>query len=637
MFSNQINNNLKNQQSSVEKRIICMNCGNCFDLPKFLPCGETICKTCLDCLCFKSSILGHDDPIIESTFCKTISNNFYCPFCHQIHIRPQEDFQTNRAILNLMSIQTAKPIENLLSSNSDSLLDLQTQSHLNVSFEMEQLLNRLKAVVNDLKKGITNSELKLKENSMLIREKINQNTASIIDELNSIRMQMLNEVDKYDNNLLFCSIDIDKEEKQFKIKELLDQTDKHLNKLHNDLKNKKMYTKESIHEEIKILEKELLTKADIIRNFFSLKDHLVFDDTNIKLIQANTDLKSLIGTISFKPFLPQVNEVDSNNNSSNCSNSNIALTPTEDDENFNSIDYSKVITDSLKLHGDVFVSLFEAEDYDNQEFVLGMNQKSEKQQRFKTHLKLLDSNFKKLEDLINFDFLLVHMQIYKKFLILLAYETDVFTLSLYNNKLKLLKKQNLNFSPSYFNVFENGIYLLVKQTEHQTDSLISVFDWDLNEVTCIELDAVLKKNRFYLNNTNDLFIINEKIFLVDKLNSRINVISCKNGDIIKEIYYKNRGKFQKQQQKLPSIQQLPKMNNNNFFIQINSFENVIVVDAVEKVLFILDNKNTSLSQNVVYKKNLSFIQCITSFHLIDNYVYMIHDTNNKIIYTVRVQ
>ena len=88
---------------------------------------------------------------------------------------------------------------------------------------------------------------------------------------------------------------------------------------------------------------------------------------------------------------------------------------------------------------------------------------------------------------------------------------------------------------------------------------------------------------------------------------------------------------------MPAIQQLPKKNNNDYLIQINSFENVIVVDTVEKVLFILDIKCSSMSQNIVYKKHLGFIQDISSFQIIDDYVYMIHDKINKIIHTIHVQ
>jgi hypothetical protein len=376
---------------------------------------------------------------------------------------------------------------------------LQSSHHKDASDEMESLLMHLKMEVSELKLNITSSESKLRENSNLIRDKINQNTAAIIETLNLQRIQMLNEVDKYDNNLLTCTSDHSKTENQFSIKELLDQTDNQLNEWYKLINiNKKTLIKEStIRKEIqvvKLLEERLLAKKDLILNFFALKEHIVFDDSNVKLIQANMDFKPLIGTLSFKPAQALLSEIDTNNKSINLNDKcTPPLTSSAVDENFKSIDYSKLITDSLKPYNDVFVALFETEDLENQEFVLAVNQKSERQQRFKTNLKLFDSKLNKLEDLINFDFLLIRMQIYKKYLVLLAHEVDVLSISLYDNKLKLIKKQTLNFCPLYFNVFENGIYLLVDQSEHQTDSLIIVYDWELKEVNTLEFDAVLKK------------------------------------------------------------------------------------------------------------------------------------------------
>jgi hypothetical protein len=61
------------------------------------------------------------------------------------------------------------------------LSDLQTSHHKDASDEMESLLMHLKMEVSELKLNITSSESKLRENSNLIRDKINQNTAAIID------------------------------------------------------------------------------------------------------------------------------------------------------------------------------------------------------------------------------------------------------------------------------------------------------------------------------------------------------------------------------------------------------------------------------------------------------------------------
>jgi hypothetical protein len=608
-------------QRDIEKKLFCQNCNKRFDVPKFLPCGETICLNCLNFLTMSNSLFFNENQMNGNSFKK--NTNFNCPFCMQIHIRPQEDFPTNRLLLDMLNIQPTKVV---IPSSSPTLSDI--TSHLNASIEMETLLNQLKVMVNDLKSNITTSEKKLKDNCATIRNKIAQNTTNIINEINSMNIIMLNEVDKYESNLLSCVIDPVKKD-NFNIKDLLNQADDQLNKWYNLLSiNKKTHINENtIRKEIqtvKKLEETLLNKNDIIRNFFALKEHLVFDDTNVKLVQSNVDLKSLIGTLSFKQ--PQLSEIDCNNNINNTS------VKAADMENCKVIDYSKIISEKdLKTCKEILVSLFKETNTDQEKYIIGINHNTERQpQRYKTNIKLLDDKLVKLGDSINYDCQLIQMHIFNKFLIVLAYEGDIFTLNLYDCHLKLLKKQPLSFCPLYFNINEDGIYLLIKQHSdyQQPDSLICLFDWELNEVESNEMNYVLKKNRFYLNNTNDLFIINEKIYLVDKLNSMINIISCKNGDIIKTIYYNSRAKNQ--------TAALPKLNSNNFLILINSFENVIVVDVVEKMLFILDSKSSSISQNIVYKKNLGFVQNISSLELIGNYVYMIHDKINKLIHIVNV-
>ena len=614
-------------QNETEIKLICMNCTKRYDIPKVLPCGDTICQSCLNNLCTKQRIVSLDGHQNENLSIKI--DRFFCPFCKSIHKRPQGDFQTNRALLEILKIQPAKIV--IQASSSSSLSSSPTDHHHLMSIEMHNLLDQIKPVVNELKQSITTSEKKFKENLNTIRNKIGENALNIINEVNLVKKQMLNEVDKYEDNLLSIGIDPSKADNQFNIKDLLDDTDAQLNDWYLLLKvDKKTHIDESAllkqMQDAKKLKEKLLIKPDLVQNFFQLKEHLVFNDSNVKLMQNNIDFKSLIGNLSLKAAQTPISVTDGNNN-----NLTVQL---NENENCNVIDYSKVITDNLNPHNDIFISLFN--NGDTFEYVLGINQKHVSKQRFKSNLKLLDSKSAKLEESINFDCLLVRMLEYKTYLITLAFENDKFALTLYDNALKLLKKKIINFTPLYVNVYEDGIYLLTKEIEyHESTPLIHVFDWNLKEVDSTELDQVLKNNRFYLNNTSDLFIINDKIFLVDKLNSRINIISCKNGDIIKEIYYNNRVKSPQQQ----AIQkQLPKVNaGQNFFIEINSFENVIVLDVIEKVLIILDNKICSMNQNIIYKKNLGFIQNISSFQLIDNYVFMIHDKVNKLIHTIHVK
>ena len=221
----------------------------------------------------------------------------------------------------------------------------------------------------------------------------------------------------------------------------------------------------------------------------------------------------------------------------------------------------------------------------------------------------------------------------------MAYENEVYTLNVYDTKLKTLKnKIQLEYKPFYINICIYGIYVLSR--ESSPSKIAHMYDWTLNEIDSFEINRALRENQFYLPMLSDLYIINDKLFLVDKFNSMVNVISCKSCTVLNTIRYNyqhtNRIKIQSQAT-AAAAQQMPKTNVNNFLIRINSFENLIIVDSQEKILVILDGKTSSnMNQNVIYKKSLSFIQNISSLQLIENYVFMIHDKIEKLIHIVDI-
>ena len=354
-------------QFEIEKKFLCMNCKKRYDIPKFLPCGENICLSCLNRLVSQAADLN---------FLSNVKNvkHFPCPFCQQLHMRPSEDFQTNRALLEILNIQPAKVVSATPSSGVPSV-SLLSQA---ASFEMEQMLNKLKIVVADLKGIINNSEKGHKDYCNSIRSKISQNTAKIINEVNNISANMISQIDNYENNLLYYTIDASKNQK-FSIKEILDETDNQLNSWYKFLSaNKKALIDEKLIRtkmmNVKELEEKLVNKSDLIKNFFGLKEQLIFDDTNVKLLQSNIDFKSLLGAISFKPS--QFTEVDVNNNQNQDQNT---VENAVDDGKCKVIDYSSVLSDNLRIYKDLFLCLFKDNESVEYEYMLGVNQLCEKQ------------------------------------------------------------------------------------------------------------------------------------------------------------------------------------------------------------------------------------------------------------------
>ena len=73
------------EENQVNKLFICQKCNQKYDVPRLLPCGETICSYCVE--------------IIELTN----SNEIKCPMCEVNHVKPSNGFPLNKAIFNLMN------------------------------------------------------------------------------------------------------------------------------------------------------------------------------------------------------------------------------------------------------------------------------------------------------------------------------------------------------------------------------------------------------------------------------------------------------------------------------------------------------------------------------------------------------
>jgi hypothetical protein len=69
----------------TEELLKCLLCKQRFDLPKLLPCGESVCSTCIDALC--------SDKLVQ------------CPLCGQDHVVPDSGFPTQKLLVSILNAQ----------------------------------------------------------------------------------------------------------------------------------------------------------------------------------------------------------------------------------------------------------------------------------------------------------------------------------------------------------------------------------------------------------------------------------------------------------------------------------------------------------------------------------------------------
>ena len=75
--------------NQVNDTLLCQHCKGRLDIPKILPCGETICSFCVSSL-------------------KVVDKIFDCVACKQKHEMPKDGLLNNIALLKILSIKPTK-------------------------------------------------------------------------------------------------------------------------------------------------------------------------------------------------------------------------------------------------------------------------------------------------------------------------------------------------------------------------------------------------------------------------------------------------------------------------------------------------------------------------------------------------
>ena len=172
--------------SNIIPKIVCENCKRDFDVPKLLPCGESVCDSCL------------------TEFCNNNKSKIKCPFCEESHKVPKSGFPTQKLLQNLLSIGTL---------NDSVRASIDNTEH----------------VIKDLTDSYDTAQSKVKSHCEFMKSEIEISVESTIDELNQLKLKMFDEIDIYEQSRLE-NIEKDSVEKR-NFKEHLDASLNRLNRL----------------------------------------------------------------------------------------------------------------------------------------------------------------------------------------------------------------------------------------------------------------------------------------------------------------------------------------------------------------------------------------------------------------------
>jgi len=151
--------------NQVNKALLCQYCEGRLDIPKLLPCGETICSFC------ETNIQVNDQM-------------FDCLVCKQQHEMPKDGFKINKSLSKILVIE----LTNVSRGEAyDSLM---------------KLLDKIQKKLNLLKLGIDNSIDLVKEHLMDLKSDVQLTAEEVIQQVNDISTKIIEEIDEYEKDLI---------------------------------------------------------------------------------------------------------------------------------------------------------------------------------------------------------------------------------------------------------------------------------------------------------------------------------------------------------------------------------------------------------------------------------------------------
>ena len=152
--------------NKVNNALLCKQCEGRLDIPKILPCGETICSYC------------------ETSIQVNENNMFDCLVCKDKHEMPKNGFLTSKALSEILSIKLTKV-------SRGKAFDL-----------LEKSLDNMLKKRSYIKLGIENSTDFVKEYCIDLRNDVQLATEGVIQQINDINVEIINEIDEYEKELI---------------------------------------------------------------------------------------------------------------------------------------------------------------------------------------------------------------------------------------------------------------------------------------------------------------------------------------------------------------------------------------------------------------------------------------------------
>jgi len=236
----------------IKNVLCCKHCEQRLDVPKMLPCGETICLLCEASIQVRNKL-------------------FDCFVCKTEHEMPKNGFLLNKSVVEMLS---AKPC--ILSRG-------QAFDSLHVS------LDEIKNKVKEIKFGFENSCDYIKEKCNYLRNNAQLESEQLIEKVNEITKQVINEINEYENEMIkFNETNVDSFYE-------FSQIAKDLELFHKE--NMKYLKQPKVDEEMLIIKNanamELIKKADMK---IQLLKHSIFNGNIITFEKSNQIIdKSILG------------------------------------------------------------------------------------------------------------------------------------------------------------------------------------------------------------------------------------------------------------------------------------------------------------------------------------------------------
>ena len=162
----------------IQKQLHCSYCEHRIDIPKILPCGNTICSKC------------------ETSFIQ--SSEKECKSCSQVHAIPTKGFIINKVVAELLKITPAKVYRGEVHKQATDLV-----SEIGIlNKNLEDRKNNVDSIVADY--------------CDVLRTCVDIKTESEINQLNNFRDLLLEKIDKYEKECKDRSIEKLKLEKFIK-------------------------------------------------------------------------------------------------------------------------------------------------------------------------------------------------------------------------------------------------------------------------------------------------------------------------------------------------------------------------------------------------------------------------------------